>query len=238
MTLTSKITNNTPLKRIRSSKVCRWIASTALDQRGVAAVEFALVAPIMLMFYFGMVEVSLAIQADRNLSSATALVGDLTAQDEEATISMVEDYIYGALAVLGVDRAQADDVGLELYSFEVTSDDNPATATDDRVIESVGFASFGPSFDGGTLFDPMTIESRILSSSSGVVVARMNYEYTPRVTENFVGTKTFKETFILKPRRSAIVRFNNGASDGVNMSCRLQTMGADTEARCTPSSSP
>ncbi len=215
-----------------------FLVSTALDQRGVAAVEFALIAPVMLIFYFGMVEISLAVDADRNLSHSASLIGDLTAQDEVVTMSMIEDYIYGALAVLDVDEEEAKRVGIELYAFEVTTPDNPDTAVDERVIEETGYAKFGQTLAGGVKFDADTIQDRILTDTSGVVVARMSYEYIPKVTQNAVGTKTFEETFILKPRRSATVSFDNESSNTdptqrYNINCILDTVDDETVADCS-----
>jgi len=178
-----------------------FLLRTALDQRGVAAVEFAFIAPVMLIFYFGMVEISLAVEADRNLSHAASLVGDLTAQDPVVTIDMIENYIYGAMAVLDIPAEDADEIGLELYAFEVTTPDDPNTAADERVIAETGYAKYGQTIAGGVKFDPSNIKDEILTDTSGVVVARMTYNYTAKITSSFVsiGNKTFEETFMLKP---------------------------------------
>lgn len=49
-------------------------------QEGVAAVEFALLAPILLLVYFGSVDLSQGIEADRKLAYVTNTLGDLAAQ--------------------------------------------------------------------------------------------------------------------------------------------------------------
>lgn len=224
------------------------LVSTAMDQRGVAAVEFAFIAPIMLIFYFGMVEISLAVDADRNLSHAASLVGDLSAQDEVVTIDMIENYIYGGLAVLDVNATEARNVGLELYAFTVTS----APGATPRVISETGYVKFGVAIDGGTKFDPSTISDSILTDTSGVVVVRMKYNYVPKFsaksnkmgskqTYNSVTSKTFEETFTFKPRASKTVRFDNlnGNSDETQRYEINCTIGTDadsgvTSANCAP----
>ncbi len=50
------------------------------DRRGVSAVEFALVAPVMIGLYFGVVEVSDGVSASRKVSLAAATVANLSAQ--------------------------------------------------------------------------------------------------------------------------------------------------------------
>ncbi len=50
------------------------------DRRGIAALEFALIAPILLTALFGMYELDQAIIAQRSVNHIAATVGDLTAQ--------------------------------------------------------------------------------------------------------------------------------------------------------------
>jgi len=50
------------------------------NKRGVAAVEFAMILPAMLMIYFGIVETGQAIMIDRKVTQLTRSLVDLTAQ--------------------------------------------------------------------------------------------------------------------------------------------------------------
>ena len=47
------------------------------DERGVSAVEFALLLPLMLTLYLGAVEVSQGIGADRKVTLTARTIGDL-----------------------------------------------------------------------------------------------------------------------------------------------------------------
>lgn len=62
---------------------------------GLAAVEFALVLPVMVLLYFGMVEISVALMADRKVVSVTRTVADLTGSAKELTTAQL-DGIFGA----------------------------------------------------------------------------------------------------------------------------------------------
>ncbi len=55
----------------------------AADDRGVAAIEFAFVLPILAIMLLGTVEVARAIDADRRFGNATAMVTDLIAREQE-----------------------------------------------------------------------------------------------------------------------------------------------------------
>ena len=52
----------------------------AKNEEGVAAVEFALILPIMLAAYMGVVELSQALNADRKMTRATSTIADLASR--------------------------------------------------------------------------------------------------------------------------------------------------------------
>lgn len=61
------------------------------DERGVSAIEFAFVAPILLSIYLGLSELTLGMIASRRSSHLAATVGDLTAQSEVLTNANIAD---------------------------------------------------------------------------------------------------------------------------------------------------
>jgi Flp pilus assembly protein TadG len=50
------------------------------DRRGVAALEFALIAPTILLLYLGSIEVTMGLDVNKNLGRATSMVADLVTQ--------------------------------------------------------------------------------------------------------------------------------------------------------------
>src|SRR5262245_66542635 len=67
-----------------------WIARLVRDRRGVAAVEFALIVPLLLSMYFVTMEVSQAIETNKKVSRVGSMVGDLIAQQQSITKSEVD----------------------------------------------------------------------------------------------------------------------------------------------------
>ena len=51
------------------------------DKRGVAAVEFAVIVPVMLVLFFGMVEFSSGVAVDRKVTLMARTLSDLTSQN-------------------------------------------------------------------------------------------------------------------------------------------------------------
>jgi Flp pilus assembly protein TadG len=79
----------------------RWLPRFWRAQAGVAAVEFALILPIMLLVYIGTIEASSLISMDRKVQTASGAVGDLIARsDGSITTAELEDYIGAAGGIL------------------------------------------------------------------------------------------------------------------------------------------
>src|SRR5262245_29169649 len=60
-----------------------WIARLVRDRRGVAAVEFALIVPLLLSMYFVTSEVSEALATRKKVSRVGSMVADLVAQQQD-----------------------------------------------------------------------------------------------------------------------------------------------------------
>ena len=66
------------------SRLPRPVAGFARDRRGLAAVEFALVVPLMLVLFFGALEFSSGVAVDRKVTLVVArTLSDLTTQLKE-----------------------------------------------------------------------------------------------------------------------------------------------------------
>jgi Flp pilus assembly protein TadG len=65
------------------------------DRSGIAATEFAVIVPIMLVMFFGVVEFSSAVAVDRKVTLVSRTLSDLTAQAPssaaQATYAQVTD---------------------------------------------------------------------------------------------------------------------------------------------------
>jgi Flp pilus assembly protein TadG len=79
-----------------ATKVCTRarvaIAGFFEDRRGIAATEFAVIVPIMLVMFFGTVEFSSGLTVDRKVSLVARAIANLTSQGTQATNSDVTNY--------------------------------------------------------------------------------------------------------------------------------------------------
>jgi Flp pilus assembly protein TadG len=62
----------------------------AQSRRGVAAIEFAFIAPVLLMLYFMTMEVSQAIETNKKVGRAASMIADLITQQPTTTKSELD----------------------------------------------------------------------------------------------------------------------------------------------------
>ena len=164
------------------------------DEDGVAAIEFAIIAPLMIVMYFGLAEMATAISVDRRISHGANVAADLLTQNATQTAAGVEESLVAAVRVMGVQNVE--DITFEIQSYAL--DDTGAMISEGFVELNAGQSALPP-------LDLSTLDDRILSDSSGVVITRVAYTYTPFQLQFFDTDITLSETFFLKPRRSVSV---------------------------------
>lgn len=174
------------------------------DETGIAAVEFAILSPVMIALYFGVVEISMIIHSDKITSHATNVAGDLATQVSNMDSDDIEDVFEATLATMALRPDQASNVTAEILSYRMDASGTP---------EQIGKATLNGGYSGAA-YNPADIGPRLLTPSSGAVVSRVQYNYEA-VTYKFIEAVTnLEETFILKPRSSADIPFSLDGSPG------------------------
>ncbi|MBL4871245.1 MAG: pilus assembly protein [Robiginitomaculum sp.] len=206
---------------LKSSILNRFIR----DEKGTAAIEFAFIAPVMVVTYFGLASVSLLVSADRDVSHATSVTADLFTQSESLDGDDIEDIFNATLAVLGLTPTQAANVTIDVISYEM---DGGGT------LNEIGYTKLGSGFPS-KFVPPNNISSSLINSTSGLVITRIEYEYVgsdyyKADLTRVVSSPTLSETFMLKPRKSTTIPFSSGGSSTV--SCSLITVSGEPRASC------
>lgn len=186
------------------------------DERGVAAVEFAIIAPIIIAIYLGLAELSMILDVKRQVSHSASVAADLATQTSQLNDTDSADMISAVLRVADVPETANYTVHME--SFDRDSSGNVVSLGE--VVFNTGGESNLPSVDVASL------STDVLDEDSGLVVARVSYEYTPmgltstmtgREDKFLSGTFNLTETFLLKPRQSSTIPV--GSSAGTIISC-------------------
>jgi Flp pilus assembly protein TadG len=143
----------------------------ALAREGVAAVEFALVLPVMLLLYVGSIELSDLISVDRRVTVMAGTVGDLVARADGVIYeSEVTDYFNAAEEIMTPYKI----AGLKqlVTSVRISADGSTATV---RWSKQSGGAT--EKTVGTTITLPEEI--RNISKNKYVIVSETSYSYTP-----------------------------------------------------------
>ncbi len=162
------------------------------DNRGVSAVEFALIAPVMIVILFGVIELSLMLTADRKVTRATSAIADLVAQDDIITASEMTDIFIASGAIM----QPYDTTGLKMRVSSVVMAANGSVAVD---------WSQGKQMTPRAAGSKVSVPSGLLQPNTSIIMAEVNYNYTSSLGTFLSAPILFKDTFYLRPRRTAKV---------------------------------
>ncbi|WP_417409111.1 TadE/TadG family type IV pilus assembly protein [Hoeflea sp.] len=89
------------------------------DRSGVGAVEFALIAPVLIMLYMGSLEISVAMSVNKKLARAASTVADLVTQDSSVDKTFLASMVNVAQSVMT--PFPADGVKLKITGIEINA---------------------------------------------------------------------------------------------------------------------
>jgi Flp pilus assembly protein TadG len=194
-----------------TTKTCmrrRFAAASFLrDCRGVAAVEFAVIVPLMLVLLFATVEFSSGLAIDRKVSLVARTVANLTSQGTTASVADLTNYI-GAASLIMVPYVQPNYPAPSMTISEVYIDPSTGNAkvqwswgSTPRGLQSV-YAALPASM---IATDPTT---HAILPNQYIIVSEVNTLYTP--TLGFFGVMgnsgiTLSDVAYALPRQSTCV---------------------------------
>jgi len=162
------------------------------DRRGTAAVEFAFVAPMMILLYYGMAELTQGMMADRRTSHVASIIGDLVAQDTQVNQTEIDD-------VFNVGKAVVAPFPTASLAMRITSVKADATGTP-KVVWSKTSGSM--SVLSGNVSG---VPAGLLAANESVIMAEATYVYTSAVQKALPAPLTFTQKYYLKPRKGSEV---------------------------------
>lgn len=172
-----------------------WLAFR-LDRRGVSAIEFAIIAPVVIIAYFGMSELSLALMSQRRVSHASSALGDLTSQFKTLQMSDVNN-IFAASSLI---MQPFSTTTLQLRLTSITLQSNGKATVDWSEAQGTGLTKYPI----GTVITDPTVTS-LLTQSSSIILSEAKYTFTSPVQYALPASLPFSETFYLTPRYGSTI---------------------------------
>jgi Flp pilus assembly protein TadG len=167
----------------------RRISSCAHDERGISAVEFALLLPLMVTLYLGGVEVSQGLTIDRKVTLVARTVADLAAQATSISNADMTNILNASTAVL----LPYSVTGAKVTVSQVTIDAN-GNATIAWSDSKNGTARA----TGSTVVLPTALNI----ASSSLIWSEVSYEYNPVIGYVITGTMNLTDQIYMRPRLS------------------------------------
>lgn len=186
------------------------------DQRGVAAIEFALLLPVMLLMYFASAEVTKGVLAGRKITIATRALADLLGQQSGTVDYPTLQSILGAASpILSPLTTTNMKVTLSSVSFIQIGTSNTYNARTDWTMPTSGNPPRPCQVLNQTANDAAPTPNGVpvgLYGPGSVVVADVTYVYPTPFSIDIGSWKspaniTFKRSMFFAPRNTTTVAF-------------------------------
>lgn len=163
------------------------------DQRGVTAVEFAVLLPFMLTLYLGGVEVSQGVAMDRKVTMTVRAVADLAAQTTSINDTDMANILNAASAVVA--PYSAAQLQVKVSSVSVDAQGRATVVWSDALHTSARAAG-----------QVVTLPAALNVNSTTVIWGEVSYAYTPTIGYVLTGTLNLSDQIYMRPRLAACVK--------------------------------
>jgi Flp pilus assembly protein TadG len=181
------------------------------DRRGVAAIEFAFIAPVLLIMYFITMEASQAIETSKKVSRIGSMVADLVTQQQTVVKANLEAIMQiGSTTLLPYNRSQPSII---ITAIQITDEATP------RVLVAWSRKLVGNTYSADATPNTITtVPTNLKIRNTFVIRVESDLGYIPVIAwsatdekaKSFGLLSTFSninmsETYYLRPRRSPTI---------------------------------
>ena len=164
----------------------------ARERRGVAAVEFAMLLPLMVTLYLGSVEISQGVGIDRKVTLASRTVTDLASQVSTIASADMTNILNASSSVI----APYDASKLKVTVSAVTID-----------ASAVAKIAWSCTLNGTkrAVGSTVTLPAALNVANTTLVWGEVSYAYTPTIGYVVTGTLNLSDQIYMRPRLSDTV---------------------------------
>jgi Flp pilus assembly protein TadG len=176
------------------------------DRRGVSAIEFAFIAPLLILIYVGTAEIGNLLTVYRRTATVATTASDLTAQVKSVSTADLKDIVAASSSIL----TPYDPTALKIVISSVVAD------KDNKTTVAWSYANKG---SGRTEKSAYAVPAGLTEAGSSVIVAEITYAFTPlldlKLDFSWAGVDfsldpfNIERKFYSRPRRSLAVAKTN-----------------------------
>lgn len=163
------------------------------DRRGVSAVEFAFVAPVMIGLYLGCAEISDGVAADRKVSLIAGALANLPAQVTTISAGDMTNILDASSAIIAP------------YSASKLKMTVSCIKIDSSGVAKVQWSATrnGTARSAGSVYSFPSTATALAVKGSWLLLAEVSYAYTPTVGYTITGTLNLTDQMFMSPRITA-----------------------------------
>ncbi|HET7084253.1 MAG TPA: TadE/TadG family type IV pilus assembly protein [Rhizomicrobium sp.] len=178
---------------------------------GLAAVEFAMLLPILIVLFFGVVETSLALLCRADVSIMASTAADLISQANTISTADLQNVYSAAGTVLY--PYYDPSTGSSPPTIRLTSviDDGTGIGTQGKVAwtcTQAGSGNLSPATR--SVGSTATLPQALMTTNGSVIIAEIAYNYTSPTTKVIAAPINFTNNWYTKPRRVPQIAAPNG----------------------------
>ena len=181
----------------------------ARDRSAIAATEFAVIVPIMLVMFFGTVEFSSAVAVDRKVTLVARTLADLTSQ---ALNSVTDNYLQNVFTASIAITTPYSATPTKAQISEIYVDSSRVATIQWSKAATIGTVATQATLATSThnAGDIVTIPPALQVPQTYLIFSEVSYLYTPTV--GYVMGKsgvTMSDVAYTRPRQNTCITYNN-----------------------------
>jgi Flp pilus assembly protein TadG len=183
----------------------RSAAGMLEDCRGIAATEFAVIVPIMLVMFFGMVEFSSAIAVSRKVTLVARTLSDLTSQSLSVADTDMTNFFTASTAIL-TPYAPTPMVATLSELYVDATHTARVQWSKSATLNAAGAVALGAGHAANTI---IAVPPALAVSGTYLIYSEVSYLYTPTI--GYVMAKsgvTLSDTAYTRPRQANCVYYS------------------------------
>ncbi len=166
------------------------------DRRGLAAVEFAFILPVMMVMLFGTVEFSSAIAIDRKVTLMARTLSDLTSQATTVASTDLTNFFAASTGIMSPYPTTASTI----LNSTITQ-----IYVDSTLVAKVKWSQGSVPL---TVGNTVTIPSTLAVADTYLIYSQVSYNYVPTVGYVLAKTGiTMSDSSFTRPRQSKCVNY-------------------------------
>jgi Flp pilus assembly protein TadG len=171
------------------------LARYGKDIAGVASIEMAFIFPVMVLVYFGLVDATNVLSANRRVTLTASTLADLVTQAPGTIVTAdIDDFFDASSAIMEPFNSSA--ISLEVYEYKLDGSNNAVLSWNHK---NPG-ASCGTA---PTVDDQMKL---LMTEGNDIVIARVCYTYKWVIGKIFGSAPmTLSNQLVLRPRQATSI---------------------------------